>query len=94
MSVQTVSRLAGLLALDADLLKDYMPKYADDDADQEDDQNEKNRADLAHLYRHQLTGEESELIKEGDMNRTFQYLADHLEKPVNGESTGADSGSG
>ncbi len=94
MSVQAVSRIAALLALDAELLRDYMPKFADDDYDQEEDLNEANRANLAHLYRHQLTSEEGELIADGDANQTLQYIADHLEKPVNGESAGGTGGDG
>jgi hypothetical protein len=92
MSVQAVSRIAALLALDADQLRKYVPSFADDDYDQEEDLNERNRAYFAHLYRHQLTDEESELIAAGDMNATLRYLADHLEKPVNGESTKTGGG--
>ncbi len=88
MSVQAVSRIAALLALDAELTRDYVPKFADDDYDQDEDLNEENRAHLAHLYRHQLTVEESQLIADGDMNANLQYIADHLEKPVNGEEPG------
>lgn len=86
MSVQAVSRIAALLALDAEQLRDYVPRFSEDDLDGEEDLNEENRAHLAHLYRHQLTAEESELIAAGDMNQTLAYIADHLEKPVNGES--------
>ena len=93
MSVQAVSRIAALLALDADLIKEYMPIYEDED--EEEDLNEENRAHLAHLYRHQLTDEEKGLISAGDLNAVFQYIADHLEKPVNGEAmTGAGSATG
>ncbi len=89
MSVQTVSRIAALLALDADLVKDYVPKYADDDYDQEDDLNEQERADLAAAYGNDLTSEESDLIADGDMNATLNYLAEHLDgKPVDGEDPG------
>ena len=94
MSVQAVSRIAALLALDVDLARDFVPKFADDDYDQEDDLNEKNRADLAHLYRHQLTEDESQLIADGDMNQILLYIADHLERPVNGESTEGSGGAG
>lgn len=87
MSVQAVSRIAALLALDAELLRDYVPKFKDDDYDCEEDLNEEKRAYLAHLYRHQLTSEEGDLIAAGDMNKVLAYIADHLEKPVNGEST-------
>ena len=93
MSVQAVSRIAALLALDADLIKEYMPVYEDDE--EEEDLNEENRAHLAHLYRHQLTDEEKDLISGGDLNAVFQYIADHLEKPVNGDSvTGTGGGGG
>ena len=88
MSVQAVSRIAALLALDAEMARDYVPKYADDDYDQEDDLNETNRANLASSYSSQLTSDESTLISDGDMNATLQYLADHLEKPVGGEDAG------
>ena len=88
MSVQAVSRIAALLALDAEELKNYVPKYADDDVDQEEDLNEENRSYFAYLYRNQLTSDESQLIADGDMNATFEYIAAHLEKPVNGEHTG------
>lgn len=95
MSVQAVSRIAALLALDADLLKKYVPKFKDKDYDQENDVNEKHRSRLAYLYRHQITAEESDLIVDGDMNAVLKYLADHLEKPVNGEETGGeDKGTG
>ena len=94
MSVQAVSRIAALLALDADLIKKYVPKYDDDDCDQEEDLNEQNRARLAYLYRGQLTDDEKDLISAGDCNAIFQYLADHLEKPVNGESTEKGSSGG
>ncbi len=88
MSVQAVSRIAALLALDAELLRDYVPKFADDDYDQDVDLNEANRANLAHLYRHQLTAEESQLIADGDANQTLGYISIHLERPVNGEAAG------
>ncbi len=88
MSVQAISRIAALLALDAELARDYVPKFADDDYDEDDDLNEASRANLAHLYRQQLTTDESQLISDGDMNATLQYIADHLEKPVNGEEAG------
>lgn len=88
MSVQAVSRIAALLALDADLARDYVPKYADDDYDEEDDLNESNRADLANAYANQLTSDEITLIADGDMNATLQYLADHLEKPLGSEDAG------
>ncbi len=98
MSVQAVSRIAALLALDAELLRDYVPKFADPDADNDqeedldydpdEDLNEANRANLAHLYRHQLTEDEGQLIADGDANEILRYIADHLEKPVNGESAG------
>lgn len=87
MSVQAVSRIAALLALDAELLRDYVPRFQEDDYDCEEDLNEENRAHLVHLYRHQLTSEEGDLISAGDMNKVLEYIADHLEKPVNGEST-------
>ncbi len=87
MSVQAVSRIAALLALDAELLRDYVPKFKEDDYDCEEDLNEENRARLAHLYRHQLLSEEGDLIAAGDMNKVLEYIAVHLEKPVNGEST-------
>jgi hypothetical protein len=94
MSVQAVSRIAALLALDAEQLKKYVPAFAEDDYDQETDLNEANRARFAYLYRHQLTDQEREMIAEGDMNATVRYIADHLEKPVNGESTEIDLGGG
>ncbi len=86
MSLQALSRLAALLTLDADLIRDYVPRYADDDFDQEDDLNESNRANLAHLWRNQLTDDEQQLIADGDMNAVVGVLAG-LERPVNGEST-------
>ena len=88
MSVQAVSRIAALLALDADLARDYVPKYADDDYDQEEDLNEANRSSFASSYGSQLTSDESELIADGDLNAVLQYLADHLEKPLDPESGG------
>jgi len=94
MSVQAVSRIVALLALDAEQLKKYVPRYAPDDYDQETDLNEESRSNLAYLYRHQLTDDERELIAAGDLNATARYLADHLEKPVNGESTEIDIGGG
>ncbi|MEM8931247.1 MAG: hypothetical protein AAGE94_08725 [Acidobacteriota bacterium] len=85
MSVQAVSRIAALLALDVDMVRDYVPKYADDDYDQEEDLNEEKRSYLAYLWRGQLTEDEKALVADGDMNAVLQYLANHLEKPVNGE---------
>ncbi len=85
MSVQTVSRIAALLALDADMAKNYVPRYADDDYDEEDDLNEQNRANLAASY-NDLTSEEVDLIADGDMNANLAYIATHLDgKPVDGE---------
>ncbi len=98
MSVQAVSRIAALLALDADKLRDFLPN-----ADGSDD-NEENRADLVHLYRHQLDGgaaddggsvagsrtadtTETDLLLDGDMNAIYQYVAAHLPRPVNGDQT-------
>ena len=92
MSVQAMSRLAALLALDVELLKDYVPTYAKDDLDQEEDLNESKRARLAYLYRHQLTGPEKDLVADGDMNAVLRYIADHLDKPVNGESAKGGGG--
>ncbi len=87
MSVQALSRLAALLTLDADMVRDYVPKYADVDVDQDDDLNESKRAELAHLWRGQLEDDEQQLITAGDMNAILSCLAAKLEKPVNGEST-------
>lgn len=92
MSVQAVSRLAALLTLDVDTLRDYVPRFADDDEDQEEDLNEANRAHLAYLWRNQLTDEEQILVTAGDMNAILVYLAAGLERPVNGESTGSSGG--
>lgn len=94
MSVQAVSRIAALLALNADQLRKYVPKFEDDDFDQENDLNEAHRANFATSYGPQLTDEERQLIADGDMNAVLRYLADHLEKPVDGESTGGEQGSG
>ena len=94
MSVQALSRLAALLTLDVDTMRDYVPKYADDDYDQEDDLNEANRAHLAHLWRAQLTENEKQLVTDGDMNAILGYLAAGLERPVNGESTDSGVGGG
>ena len=81
MSVQTVSRIAVLLAADAKLLSTYLKN-----ADGTDD-NEEGRETLAHYYRHQLDEKagEPELIRSGDINAIFQYIQAHLPKPVNGE---------
>ena len=92
MSVQAVSRVAALLALDADEVKKYVPRFEDNDYDQEVDLNESHRSYLAYLYRGQLTDHERQLIADGDLNKVFLYLADHLEKPVNGESTKDNEG--
>lgn len=88
MSVQAMSRIGALLALDAELLKSYIRPA------QGPDENEENRAYLAHLYRNQLTDEEGELITDGDLNEIFAYIAEHLEKPTNGEETGSAGGTG
>ncbi len=87
MTVQAMSRLGALLALDAELLQSYILP-----ADGEKDLNEAKRAELAHLYRHQLTDDEGSLIAQGDMNGIFAYIAERLEKPVNGEETGGGVG--
>jgi hypothetical protein len=84
-----MSRIGALLALDAELLKSYIRP-----AEGEEDVNEENRAYLAHLYRNQLTDAEGELITDGDMNAIFAYIAEHLEKPTNGEDTGGGGATG
>ena len=94
MSVQALSRLAALLTLDVDLMRDYVPKYADDDFDREEDLNEGERARLAYLWRAQLTEEEQQLVSAGDMNEILGYLAAGLERPINGESTKTGVGGG
>ncbi len=88
MSVQAMSRLGALLALDAEMLQSYILPAAG-----AADVNEDYRANLAHLYRNQLTDAEGTLIEQGDMNKIFTYIAEHLEKPVNGEATGGGAGS-
>ncbi|MCG8461182.1 MAG: hypothetical protein MI919_33265 [Holophagales bacterium] len=92
MSVQALSRLAALLTLDVDLMRSYVPCYAEDDYDQEEDLNEPQRASLAYLWRAQLTGEEQALVSAGDMNAILGYLAAGLERPINGESAKGGSG--
>lgn len=92
MSVQALSRIAALLALDADQLRDYIPTFNDDD----EDINEGNRAKLVEQYSSQLYGDDiKDLLAEGDFNAIYQYLADHLEKPVpTGTETSPGSGGG
>ena len=46
MSVQALSRIAALLALDAEMLNKYIPKINDDG----DDDNEGSRADLVAAF--------------------------------------------
>lgn len=94
MSVQALSRLTALLTLDVDTMRDYVPKYADDDYDQENDLNESKRARLAYLWRGQLTEEEQGLVTAGDVNAILAHLAIYLERPVNGESTQSAGGGG
>ncbi len=87
MSAQDLSRLAALLTLDVGMMRDYVPKYAGDDRDKEEDLNESKRSDLAHRWRGQLDDEEKQLVVDGDMNAILSRLAKKLKKPVNGEST-------
>lgn len=90
MSVQALSRITAMLALDADMLRHYIPTFNEDD----EDINEGRRADLVASYSSQLYGDEiKDLLASGDFQRIFQYLADHLEKPMPGGSE-ADDGSG
>lgn len=90
MSVQTLSRIAAMLALDADMLRRYIPTFNSD----EEDINEGHRAALVEAYGPQLYGDEiKDLLAAGDLNRIYQYLASHLEKPMPVGSE-ADDGSG
>lgn len=79
MSVQALSRITALLALDADELRDYIPTFNDDD----EDINEGHRAKLVEKYNSQLQGNEiKDLLADGDFNAIYQYLAANLERPV------------
>ena len=92
MSVQTLSRITAMLALDADMLADYIPTYNDDD----EDTNEANRAKLVESYNSQITDSGiKDLLAAGDFNEIFQYLASHLDKPIpEGEENDDGSGGG
>ena len=94
MSVQALSRLSALITLDVDMMRDFVPGYADGDKDQEEDLNEEKRAYMAYLWRHQLTDAEQALVTAGDMNAILEYMAAGLERPVNGESTHSAGGGG
>lgn len=94
MSVQALSRIAALITLDVDTLRDYVPKYADDDYDQEEDLNESHRAHLASTWSGQLTEEEQTLVANGCMNAILLHLSIYLERPVDGESTHSGGGGG
>jgi hypothetical protein len=79
MSAQAVSRIAALLALNAEMLRNYLPG-----TDGSDD-NEEARADLVEQYENQLTQKEAELLVAGDLNAVFQYIQSHLERPLGGD---------
>lgn len=94
MSVQALSRIAALLALDAGQLRDYLPSFNDYD----EDVNESRRAALVESYGSQLQSQEiKDILASGDLNKVFLYLAAHLEKPMPGgdqTSDGTSTGSG
>lgn len=75
MSAQAVSRITALLALNAEMLRDFM----------DPDDGEENRVDLVSQYSNQLTEEEGELFVSGDMDAIFKYLGSKLERPTGGE---------
>lgn len=83
MSVQAVSRIAALLALDADALRSFLPKEDDGGVDE----SEESRVYFVHHYRHQITEEEKAMLEGGDMIEIFEYIRAHLPKPVNGDQS-------
>jgi len=76
MSAQAVSRIAALLALNAEMVRDFL----------DPDDGEENRVDLVSQYSNQLTEEEGELFVSGDMNAIFKYLGSKLERPSEAEA--------
>ena len=82
MSVEAISRIAAILALDGGKLSLY--------------RNEETRSQVMMDWLPQL--EESDdpdrdevgILQSGDLNRVFGYIASHLPRPIGGDQRGKD----
>ena len=75
MSVESVSRIAAILALDHEKLSDFM--------------NEDRRTDMVSDWRSQLDGhEEIDLLQSADWNRIYEYIAPKGERPIGRDRRG------
>jgi hypothetical protein len=75
MSVESVSRIAAILALDGDKLSSYM--------------NEDTRSDLVSSWSSQLDGNtERDLLESADWNRIYAYIGSQGPRPVGGDKRG------
>ncbi len=88
MSADAVSRITAMLALDGNLLADYLPDPAADDA-----ANEIRRLDFVARYANILTSEEIALMEAGDIGAIFGFLGANLPRPVGHDQGGGGSGS-
>ena len=79
MSAQAVSRIAALLALNAEMLRGFM----------DPEKGEEYRVDLVDQYRNQLTDQEGDILVSGDMNGVFDYLQSKLDRPTGGDEAGS-----
>lgn len=91
MSVQALSRITAMLALDAEMLQDFIPTFNEDG----DDINEEKRAELVEAYSSQLFGNEiKDLLAAGDLNAMFQFLSSNLDKTIPTGTETDDGGTG
>jgi len=84
MSVEAMSRIAAILALDGGKLSAYM--------------NEKTRPDVMSSWTHQLeeSGDKDQdelgILESGDLNKVFRYIEAHLPRPTGGDQRGKRGG--
>ncbi len=91
MSAQAVSRITALLALNAEMLRNYLPQPEEGIEEEIDEviDSEEYRVDLVEQYQNQLTEHEGELLVAGDMNAIFEYLRSKLDRPTGGDEAGS-----
>jgi hypothetical protein len=80
MSVEAMSRIAAILALDGRKLSAYLdrktrPKVMSEWLDQLEESNDADRDEIG-------------ILESGDLNRVFGYIASHLPKPIGGDERG------